>query len=43
MVLDEADRMFDTGFQPQMMRVIDNIRGDGPTYVAFGRSQRINQ
>ncbi|KAG2391895.1 hypothetical protein C9374_013380 [Naegleria lovaniensis] len=27
-VLDEADRMFDLGFGPQVMRILDNIRPD---------------
>eukprot|EP00106_Octopus_bimaculoides_P003129 XP_014770571.1 PREDICTED: probable ATP-dependent RNA helicase DDX46 isoform X3 [Octopus bimaculoides] len=27
-VLDEADRMFDMGFEPQVMRIVDNIRPD---------------
>lgn len=25
-VLDEADRMFDLGFEPQITRIMDNIR-----------------
>ena len=27
-VLDEADRMFDMGFEPQVMRIVDNVRPD---------------
>ena len=27
-VLDEADRMFDMGFEPQVMRILDSIRPD---------------
>ncbi|KXJ69861.1 probable ATP-dependent RNA helicase DDX46 [Aedes albopictus] len=32
-VLDEADRMFDLGFEPQVMRIIDNIRPDRQTVM----------
>ncbi|XP_070838848.1 probable ATP-dependent RNA helicase DDX46 isoform X1 [Chaetodon trifascialis] len=32
-VLDEADRMFDMGFEPQVMRVVDNVRPDRQTVM----------
>jgi len=32
-VLDEADRMFDLGFEPQVMKIIDNIRPDRQTVL----------
>ncbi|KAH0612815.1 uncharacterized protein H6S33_009195 [Morchella sextelata] len=32
-VLDEADRMFDMGFEPQVMKVISNIRPDRQTVL----------
>ena len=32
-VLDEADRMFDMGFEPQVMRIISNIRPDRQTVM----------
>jgi len=32
-VLDEADRMFDLGFEPQVMRILDNIRPDRQTVM----------
>ncbi|OQR70356.1 putative ATP-dependent RNA helicase DDX46-like [Tropilaelaps mercedesae] len=32
-VLDEADRMFDMGFEPQVMRIIDSIRPDRQTVM----------
>lgn len=32
-VLDEADRMFDLGFEPQVLRILDNIRPDRQTVM----------
>lgn len=32
-VLDEADRMFDMGFEPQVMRIMDNVRPDRQTVM----------
>ncbi|XP_013873855.1 putative ATP-dependent RNA helicase DDX46 [Austrofundulus limnaeus] len=32
-VLDEADRMFDMGFEPQVMRIVDNVRPDRQTVM----------
>lgn len=32
-ILDEADRMFDMGFEPQVMRILDNIRPDRQTVM----------
>ncbi|XP_055343438.1 probable ATP-dependent RNA helicase DDX46 [Paramacrobiotus metropolitanus] len=32
-VLDEADRMFDMGFEPQVMLIVDNIRPDRQTVL----------
>ncbi|XP_058853250.1 probable ATP-dependent RNA helicase DDX46 isoform X3 [Acipenser ruthenus] len=32
-VIDEADRMFDMGFEPQVMRIVDNIRPDRQTVM----------
>ena len=32
-VLDEADRMFDMGFEPQIMRIVQNIRPDRQTVM----------
>jgi ATP-dependent RNA helicase DDX46/PRP5 len=32
-ILDEADRMFDMGFEPQVMRILDNIRPDRQTIM----------
>lgn len=33
LVLDEADRMFDLGFQPQITRIVDNIRPNRQTVM----------
>ncbi|KAF5400783.1 DEAD box ATP-dependent RNA helicase [Paragonimus heterotremus] len=32
-VLDEADRMFDLGFEPQVMRIVENCRPDRQTLM----------
>ncbi|XP_056302302.1 probable ATP-dependent RNA helicase DDX46 isoform X2 [Danio aesculapii] len=32
-VIDEADRMFDMGFEPQVMRIVDNVRPDRQTVM----------
>lgn len=32
-VMDEADRMFDMGFEPQIMRIVNNIRPDRQTVM----------
>ncbi|GFV64235.1 probable ATP-dependent RNA helicase DDX46 [Trichonephila clavipes] len=33
LVLDEADRMFDMGFEPQVMRIVDSTRPDRQTVL----------
>ncbi|KNC97730.1 uncharacterized protein SPPG_07192 [Spizellomyces punctatus DAOM BR117] len=33
LVLDEADRMFDMGFEPQVMRIVNNVRPDRQTIL----------
>lgn len=32
-VLDEADRMFDLGFEPQVTKILENIRPDRQTVM----------
>lgn len=32
-VLDEADRMFDMGFEPQVNKILENIRPDRQTVM----------
>lgn len=32
-VLDEADRMFDLGFEPQVMKIVNNVRPDRQTVL----------
>lgn len=44
LVLDEADRMFDMGFEPQVMKILGNIRPDRQTVLfsaTFPRSMEI--
>jgi ATP-dependent RNA helicase DDX46/PRP5 len=33
LVMDEADRMFDMGFEPQVMKILNNIRPDRQTVL----------
>lgn len=33
LVLDEADRMFDMGFEPQVTKIVNNIRPDRQTVL----------
>ena len=40
-VLDEADRMFDMGFEPQVMKIFNNIRPDRQTILFSATMPRI--
>ncbi|KAJ4295705.1 pre-mRNA processing RNA-helicase [Collariella sp. IMI 366227] len=41
LVLDEADRMFDMGFEPQVMKVFNNVRPDRQTILFSATMPRI--
>ncbi|XP_062867669.1 probable ATP-dependent RNA helicase DDX46 isoform X2 [Trichomycterus rosablanca] len=40
-VVDEADRMFDMGFEPQVMRIVDNVRPDRQTVMFSATFPRV--
>ncbi len=40
LVVDEADRMFDLGFEPQVMRIVNNVRPDRQTVVFSATFQK---
>lgn len=33
LVIDEADRMFDLGFEPQITRIVENVRPNRQTVM----------
>ncbi|KAM7189976.1 P-loop containing nucleoside triphosphate hydrolase protein [Naviculisporaceae sp. PSN 640] len=41
LVLDEADRMFDMGFEPQVMRIFNNVRPERQTVLFSATMPRI--
>ena len=36
LALDEADRMLDMGFEPQIRRIVEQVRLSGPSHQASG-------
>ena len=40
-VLDEADRMFDMSFEPQVMRILDSLRPDRQNVISYATFPRI--